>query len=68
VHACIGSRKKIIFVGSEDSDVHLLVSRALPPADYRRVDVGDVDGLVKVLHDMERAVAGERASFLERAE
>ena len=60
VHACIESGKKIIFVGSERSDVHLLASAALPPLNYRRVDVGDVDGLVKVLHDMESAVVSER--------
>ena len=56
VHACIELGKRIIFIGSESSDVHLLGSRALAPLNYRRVDVGDIDVLVKVLHDMERAV------------
>lgn len=60
VHACIDAGKKIIFVGSESSDVHFLASRALSPFDYRRVGVGDVDGLVKILHDMEGAIAVER--------
>ena len=60
VHACIESGKKIIFVGSERSDVHLLASGALAPSNYRRVDVGDVDGLVKVLYDIESAVVSER--------
>jgi hypothetical protein len=60
VHACIESGKRIIFVGSESSDVHLLASRALSPHDYRRIGVGDVDGLVKVLHDIEDAVTRER--------
>jgi len=59
VHACIESGKRIIFVGSESSDVHLLARRALSPLNYRRVGVGDVDGLVKVLHDMEDAVTRE---------
>jgi hypothetical protein len=59
VHACIESGKKIIFVGSESSDVHLLANRARSAFDYRRVDPGDVNGLVKVLHDMERAVGRE---------
>lgn len=67
VHACIESGKRIIFVGSERSDVHLLASRALSPVDYRRVDVGDVDTLVKVLHEMERSVVDERKSRLESA-
>jgi hypothetical protein len=56
VHACIQSGKRIIFVGSEASDVHVLATRALPPGDYRRVDVGDVDGLVNIFHEMERTV------------
>ena len=60
VHACIDSGKRIIFVGSQSSDVHFLASRTLSPLDYRRVGVGDVNGLVKILHDMERAVAAER--------
>jgi hypothetical protein len=60
VHACIESGKRIIFIGSESSDVHLIASGALAPLNYRRVDVGDVDGLVKVLHDIENAVINER--------
>ena len=52
--------KKIIFVGSERSDVHLLASGALAPSNYCRVDVGDVSGLVKVLYDIESAVVDER--------
>ena len=67
VHACIESGKRIIFVGSESSDVHLLVSRALAPANYRRVDVGDVTGLVEALHEMECAVTDERKSRMETA-
>jgi hypothetical protein len=67
VHACIESGKRIIFIGSESSDVHLLTSRALAPSNYRRVDVGDVAGLVKVLHEMECAVIDERKSRMETA-
>jgi hypothetical protein len=60
IHACIESGKRILFVGSQDSDVHLLASKALPSDKYCRVDVGDVDGLVNALHAMERAVAADR--------
>ena len=67
VHACIESRKRIIFVGSDRSDVHFLASRALSPLDYSRVCVGDVDGLVRVLHEMECAVVDERMSRMEAA-
>src|SRR5262249_30369160 len=60
VHACIESGKMIIFIGSESSDVHLLASGALAASKYRRIDVGDSDGLVKVLHDIENALISER--------
>jgi hypothetical protein len=60
LHACIESGKRILFVGSQNSDIHLLASRALPSSRYYRVDVGDVDGLVNALRAMERAVMTER--------
>ena len=60
VHACIESGKRILFVGSESSDVHLLASRALPSDRYYRVNVGDVGGLVSAMHAIECAVASER--------
>ena len=42
VHACIESGKRIIFVGSERSDVHSLASGALSSLEYLRVEVGDI--------------------------
>jgi hypothetical protein len=60
VHACIESGKRILFVGSQDSDVHLLACSALPPPRYCHVDVGNVLGLVNALHTMEGAIASER--------
>jgi hypothetical protein len=60
VHACIESGKRILFIGSERSDVHLLASQALPAERYCRVDCGDVDGLVNAFHALERGVLGER--------
>ena len=59
IHACIESGKRILFVGSQESDVHLLASRALASNRYYRVDTGDVDGLVNALHALERAVVSE---------
>jgi hypothetical protein len=64
VYACIESGKRILFVGSQNSDIHLVASRALPSSRYCRVDVGDVDGLVNALHAMERAVMTERQAGL----
>jgi hypothetical protein len=60
VHACIESGKRILFVGSQDSDVHLLASRGLPPNKYCRVGVGSVGALVEALHTMEHAIMFER--------
>jgi hypothetical protein len=60
IHACIESGKRILFVGSQSSDVHLLASRALATGRYSRVDVGDVEGLVGALHAMECAVMSAR--------
>jgi hypothetical protein len=62
VHACIESGKRILFVGGAGSDVHLLASQALPIDRYRRVNVGDVNGLVETLHAMESAIMSEHWS------
>src|SRR5262249_17171627 len=59
IHACIESGKRIVFVGSASSDVHLLTSQALPADKYVRIDVGDVDGLLHALSRLERAVIAE---------
>ena len=64
IHACIASGKRILFVGSEMSDVHLLASQALPSDKYQRVNIGDVDGLVNALHTLERTIASEGNSSL----
>ena len=59
IHACIESGKRVLFVGSADSDIHLLASHALSADRYCRVDVGDVEALVNVLRKIERAVKSE---------
>jgi hypothetical protein len=66
IHACIDSGKRILFVGSEHSDVHLLASRALAGGRYYRVDTGDVDGLVNALHAMEPGIVSDRKADLVR--
>ena len=66
IYACIESGKRILFVGSESSDVHLLASQRLPAERYYRVDVGDVDGLVKQLRAIELAIVNERKSRSRR--
>jgi hypothetical protein len=64
IHACIESGKRILFVGSADSDIHLLASRALSADRYCRVDVGDVKALVEALRSIERAVKQHDACIM----
>ena len=52
-HACIASGKRILFVGSENSDVHLLANEALQSGMYWHVNVGDVGRLESALHAIE---------------
>jgi hypothetical protein len=68
VHACIESGKRILFIGSKTSDVHLLANDALPSDKYCRVEVGDVKGLVNALLAMERAITSERDLGIVRRE
>src|SRR5262249_57808735 len=49
VHACIDSGKRILFVGSQASDVHLLAAR-IGPHRYWRVSGGGVARGVGVLY------------------
>jgi hypothetical protein len=65
LHACIESGKRILFVGSEQSDIHRVAKNALPPCKYYRIDVGAVEKLVEALHDLERAVVAEHACSRE---
>jgi len=60
IHASIESGKRVLYVGSQDSDVHLLANSALRDGLYRQVDVGDVDGLVEALHDIEGDIVSAR--------
>jgi hypothetical protein len=55
IHACLESGKKIIFVGSKKSDVHLLASKAVPE-EYYQIDVGNVDALIQALKSIEHAL------------
>jgi hypothetical protein len=59
IYACIESGRRILFVGSAASDIHLLASSALPADRYYRVDVGDVEALVSVLHSLQRSITAE---------
>jgi Glycosyl transferase 4-like domain len=68
IYSCVESGKRVLFIGSTSSDVHLVASSALLADRYFRVDVGDVHALVKALHAMERAIVRDApAASLESA-
>lgn len=50
VHGCVASRKPILFVGSDRSDVHRLCLGGT--AHYKRVSVGDVEGCFAALEHL----------------
>jgi hypothetical protein len=52
VHACIRSGRRVLFIGSERSDVHLLCVENLPVELYRRIDVGDAAGVADALAEI----------------
>jgi hypothetical protein len=60
IHACIASGQRILFIGSQASDVHRLAAASLLANHYRRVDVGDVEGAVIALKCLEDDLALER--------
>ncbi len=49
VYACIESAKPVLFIGSEESDVHKLCTERMESRYYRQVNVGDSDGVKKAL-------------------
>jgi len=54
VYACIESRRPVLFIGSEHSDVHLLCAAAAHAGAlaYRRVAVGDVQGVSAAIDEL----------------
>jgi hypothetical protein len=50
VHGCIASRKPIVFIGSERSDVHRLCWES--GCDYTRVAAGDAAGFARTLEHL----------------
>lgn len=63
VYGCIESGRPVLFIGSKDSDVHLLCTER-SSAPYFRVDVGDVDACAETLEKLADMIAvdhGEHA-------
>jgi hypothetical protein len=55
VYACISSRKPILYVGPENSDVHLLCSREKGLC-YKRIEPGDLVAFATTLSQMNRSL------------
>ncbi len=51
VYGCLASARPILFVGAAASDVHLLCAHERDERSYRRVSVGDADGVFRVLEE-----------------
>jgi len=52
VYGCVESGKDILFIGPEDSDVHLLCSTRQASGRYFRADVGDADQVFRILETL----------------
>jgi len=52
VYACIASDKPILFIGSRDSDVHLLSEQARNENTYQQVKVGDQKQVISALETL----------------
>lgn len=57
VYGCIRSGRPVLFVGPEASDVDLLCRERMPSWDYRRVAVGDVEGVAAALESIADAAS-----------
>lgn len=68
VYACIESRKPVLFVGPDDSDVHLLCERGLSAGRYGRTPVGSTEGVCTALENLAQSLeqAGAEDSGADR--
>jgi hypothetical protein len=49
VYGCIDSAKPILYIGPQESDVHLLCSTKPTAGKYTRVTTGDAEGVFQAL-------------------
>jgi hypothetical protein len=61
VYACIDSRKPVLFVGPETSDVHLLCAQQA--CGYARIEIGDGHGFAAALEQWAQDNAGSTGQF-----
>lgn len=62
VYGCIESGGDILYVGSPESDVHLLCAEQLPPTAYHQVPTGQPDQIAAALEALADRALGSAAS------
>lgn len=67
IYGCAETRRPLLFIGSAASDVHRVAADRLPPSCYRRVDVGDVEGVAAALEAIADRVEWPRETVIDRA-
>jgi hypothetical protein len=58
VYGCVQSQKDVLFIGSAESDVHLIAKKGLTAHQYSQVQTGDVRGAFAALERLAEAHAG----------
>jgi hypothetical protein len=52
VYGCIDSAKPILYIGPQESDVHLLCRTKSTPGGYTRAAAGDAEGVFQTLESL----------------
>jgi hypothetical protein len=66
VYGCVQSGRRVLYIGSPLSDVHLLCSQGLSPERYRRVDAGDAEGVARILEEIAAAPGAQQNGFAQQ--
>ncbi len=66
VYGCLESRRPVLFIGSEASDVDLLCRQGLPAGAYFRAEVGRPGKVAAALEALAEGVARDRELSMER--
>jgi hypothetical protein len=66
VHGCLASRRPVLYIGSDRSDVHLLCDRD-HSGGYERVNVGDVEGCLAALERLADTIARRPSQIVSKS-
>ena len=51
-YGCIDSKRPVLYIGSTESDIHLLCSRSIPDGMYWQIDTGDAEAVARSLDEI----------------